>query len=208
MRGEREQPPDRTSLLIISFHIAEPPLRVCQTIRASPFSPPPPNGLSLRVVSRSPPIPLSVHTFLFRLLFSLSRCFSWQKTHLRRERKSAPRREPMGKVSTTETRGRTFDNNDFATLWIFIILISPVSIISSRRIFTTIYLWFFSSAIFLRSATERANVASNKGEGDFSLSRGYEVPQPEYIFAGHIFFAPSLFLSLPPLFFLLLSFTA
>lgn len=100
MRGEREQPPDRTSLLIISSHVAEPPRRVYQTIRASPFSP---HGLSLRVVSRSPPIPLSVHTFLFRLLFSLSRCFSWQKTHLRRERKSG---------SEARTNGKSFRDGD------------------------------------------------------------------------------------------------
>lgn len=87
---------------------------VYQTIRASPFSS---HGLSLRVVSRSPPIPLSVHTFLFRLLFSLSRCFSWQKTYLRRERKFAPGREPMGKVPTMETRGRTF-NDDILIRWL------------------------------------------------------------------------------------------
>lgn len=173
------------------------PFRVYQTIRASPFSS---HGLSLRVVSRSPPIPLSVHTFLFRLLFSLSRCFSWQKTHLR-ERRFAP--------GTARTNGKSSHGGDawknhwrrhLAILWIFVILISPVSIICSRQSGDDLSFFFFY-AIFLRSVTEQSRIIR---KGIFSFYVDMKCRNRKNIFVGHIFLLYSFFLSLS--FFLSISF--
>lgn len=94
MRGEREQPSDRTSLLIIST-LADP--RVSDDIRAPslPRSP----SLSSRCFSAHSP---------FCIYVSLSICCSlfhdvFLGEHLRRERRFAPGRKPMEKVPTLET---------------------------------------------------------------------------------------------------------
>lgn len=94
MRGEREQPSDRTSLLIIST-LADP--RVSDNIRA-PSLPPTPS-LSSRCFSAHSP---------FCIYVSLSICCSlfhdvFLGEHLRRERRFAPGRKPMEKVATLET---------------------------------------------------------------------------------------------------------
>lgn len=86
------------------------PSRISDDKGVNPYLAPPPSGLSLRVVSRSPPIPLSVHTFLFRLLFSLSRCFSWFRKHTRgaRTQVRTGRREPMDSHSEENLLTTTF----------------------------------------------------------------------------------------------------
>lgn len=81
MRGEREQPPDRTSLLIISFHVTEPPPslpRVYQMIRASNLLPP--RSLSSRCLSFSAHPPFCTYVSLSIVVLSFTMFFLAENT--------------------------------------------------------------------------------------------------------------------------------
>lgn len=164
-----------------------------------------PRSLSSRCLSFSAHPPFCTYVSLTIVVLSFTMFFLAENTHLRREREFAP--------GTARTNGKSSHGGDawknhwrrhFATLWIFVILISPVSIICSRQSDDDLSFsfFFFFNAIFLRSVTEQYERRANNKEGNFFFLRGYEVPQSEkhfcrsHIFTLLLFFFLSLFLSI------------